>query len=287
MPRATSPRAPRSCSSTRRTPASAPRSRACAKSHGVAVIDYDRLTLGGSRTYYVSFDNVRSASCIGQGMVACVAAEKVAKPQLIVMKGDPTDNNATLFAQGYTGCSSRCSSRQVRRRRQSRRHVGPADGQDGVPAGLHRALEHQRGPHPQRRERRADHHLPPEPRHQGQAFPTTGQDATLVGLQNILSGYQCGTVYKPIYLEAQAAVALAMYCARGKTPPSSLANGIDPGHQRRTSAVPSVLLTPEWVTPANMNTTIIKDKFVPTAPAVRRQLRRRVQEGRHSLTTVR
>ena len=40
-------------------------------------------------------------------------------------------------------------------------------------------------------------------------FPTTGQDATLTGLQNILAGYQCGTVYKPIYLEAQAAAALA------------------------------------------------------------------------------
>ena len=41
----------------------------------------------------------------------------------------------------------------------------------------------------------------------------TGQDATLVGLQNILAGYQCGTAYKPIYLEAQAAAALAMYAA--------------------------------------------------------------------------
>ena len=29
-------------------------------------------------------------------------------------------------------------------------------------------------------------------------FPTTGQDATPAGLANILSGYQCGTVYKPI-----------------------------------------------------------------------------------------
>ncbi len=61
-------------------------------------------------------------------------------------------------------------------------------------------------------------------------FPTTGQDATLTGLQNILSGYQCGTVYKPIYLEAQAAVALAMYLRAGKTAPASLLNAttIDP-----------------------------------------------------------
>jgi D-xylose transport system substrate-binding protein len=33
-------------------------------------------------------------------------------------------------------------------------------------------------------------------------FPVTGQDATTIGLQNILTGYQCGTAYKPIYLEA-------------------------------------------------------------------------------------
>src|SRR5439155_24040285 len=55
-------------------------------------------------------------------------------------------------------------------------------------------------------------------------FPVTGQDATLTGLQNILIGYQCGTAYKPIYLEAQAAAALAMYLRAGATPPSSLAN---------------------------------------------------------------
>jgi len=51
-----------------------------------------------------------------------------------------------------------------------------------------------------------------------QTFPTTGQDATLTGLQNVISGYQCGTVYKPIYLEAQAAIALAMYLRAGVTP---------------------------------------------------------------------
>ena len=42
-----------------------------------------------------------------------------------------------------------------------------------------------------------------------QTFPTTGQDATLTGLQNVLSGYQCGTVYKAVYKEAQAAVGMA------------------------------------------------------------------------------
>ena len=56
-------------------------------------------------------------------------------------------------------------------------------------------------------------------------FPVTGQDATLVGVQNVISGYQCGTAYKPIYLEAQAAAALALYLRAGKTPPAGLVNG--------------------------------------------------------------
>jgi len=100
-------------------------------------------------------------------------------------------------------------------------------------------------------------------------FPTTGQDATLTGLQNVLSGYQCGTVYKPIYLEAQAASALALYLRAGKTPPKSLVNGKTEDATTSVS-VPSVLETPEWVTPSNMNATVVKDNFVParsSAPA--------------------
>ena len=74
-----------------------------AKAHGVAVIDYDRLTLGGSRAYYVSFNNVLVGQKIGQGFVACATAWHVAKPNVLVMYGAPTDNNATLFAEGYNG----------------------------------------------------------------------------------------------------------------------------------------------------------------------------------------
>jgi D-xylose transport system substrate-binding protein len=95
-------------------------------------------------------------------------------------------------------------------------------------------------------------------------FPTTGQDATLTGLQNILSGYQCGTVYKPIYLEAQAAASLALYLRAGKTPPAALINGATQDTTSNVS-VPSILLVPEWVTTSNMNATIIKDNFVPAS----------------------
>jgi len=95
-------------------------------------------------------------------------------------------------------------------------------------------------------------------------FPVTGQDATLTGLQNVISGYQCGTVYKPIYLEAQAAAALAMYLRAGVTPPAGLVNGMAMDVNTHVD-VPSILETPEWVVPSTVQSTVIKDGFVPAS----------------------
>ena len=92
-------------------------------------------------------------------------------------------------------------------------------------------------------------------------FPTTGQDASLSGLQNILKGYQCGTVYKPIYLEAQAAAAVAIYLRAGQTPPAALTNGTVKDTDAGTD-VRSALLTPVWVTTANLASTVVKDEAV-------------------------
>jgi D-xylose transport system substrate-binding protein len=84
-----------------------------------------------------------------------------------------------------------------------------------------------------------------------------------VGLQNILSGYQCGTAYKPIYQEAQAAAAVAMFARAGMKPPAALVNGSTANPNAKGALMPSVLLKPEWVTTANMNATVIADGFVP------------------------
>jgi len=103
-----------------------------AKAHGVAVIDYDRLTLGAPKgtADYVSFNNVEVGTLIGNGFVSCVAAWHIAKPQVVVMHGAVTDNNATLFAQGYNGVlNSGFSSgkyKLVARTRQSSRTTRPA-----------------------------------------------------------------------------------------------------------------------------------------------------------------
>ncbi len=76
---------------------------AAAAAAGIKTIDYDRLTLGGGASYYVSFDNVKVGQLQGQGLVDCMTAAKIAKPVIIELKGSPTDNNATLFAKGYDG----------------------------------------------------------------------------------------------------------------------------------------------------------------------------------------
>ena len=238
---------------------------ALAKQHGVAVIDYDRLTLGGTRSYYVSFNNVKVGTVMGQGLVSCIANWNVKSPQVIVMKGAPTDNNATLFAQGYDAVMAPFFSSG------KWKEVSQPAGTWDPPTALSE-FQQQYTAH-----KNINAALIPNDENgapiihflQGQGvkpktFPTTGQDATLTGLQNILSGYQCGTVYKPIYLEAQAAAALALYVRAGQTPPAALVNGSTNDTTSKVS-VPSVLLSPKWVTTANMNSTVIADKFVPAS----------------------
>ncbi len=181
------------------------------------------------------------------------------------MRGAPTDNNATLFAQGYDGVLAPFFSSG------KWKDVSNPAGTWDPPTALSE-FEQQYTAH-----KNINAALIPNDENgapiihylQGQGikpktFPTTGQDATLTGLQNILSGYQCGTVYKPIYLEAQAAAALALYVRAGQTPPAALVNGSVEDTTSHVS-VPSVLLNPEWVTTANMNSTVIADKFVPAA----------------------
>jgi D-xylose transport system substrate-binding protein len=181
------------------------------------------------------------------------------------MAGDPTDNNATLFSQGYNGVLNPKfqSSGWVKA-------AAPAGTWD-PPTALtefqqaftaHKGVNSVLVPN--------DSNAAPIINYlktQGvkpQSFPTTGQDASLAGLQNVLLGYQCGTAYKPIYLEAQAAAAVALYVRDKQTPPADLVNGTTEDTQEN-KAVPSVLLTPEWVTPTNMESTVVKDGAVPAS----------------------
>ena len=99
-----------------------------AKSHGVVVIDYDRLTLGGTRKYYVSFNNVQVGKLIGQGLVSCVAAWKVKSPQVIVMRGRLDRQQRDALRPGLRRrAGAEVQRRRLEGRQQPRRHLGPAD----------------------------------------------------------------------------------------------------------------------------------------------------------------
>ena len=231
-----------------------------AEAKGVKVIDYDRLVTGGpSDRYYVSFNNVQVGQLIGQGEVSCISAWNVKNPQLLIMDGDPSDNNAKLFAQGYNGVlKSHFSDGSYTK-------VGEPAG-TWTPATAATNFQQQYTAHPN-----INAVVTPNDDNanaviavlQGlkipaNTFPTTGQDASTAGLQNILKGYQCGTVYKPIYAEAQAAAALALILRAGQTPPASLANSTTTDDTLHLQ-IKSVYTTPIWVTTANMADTVVKD----------------------------
>ncbi len=234
-----------------------------AESKGVKVIDYDRLVKGGPQDrVYVSFDNVNVGKQIGQGAVDCITKWKVKDPNVLVMSGDPTDNNAKLFSEGYQGVLKKYFDDG------SYKNAGEPAG-TWTPATAATTFEQAYTADPKINAAITPNddnanaviaqlqakQVPPN------TFPTTGQDASLSGLQNILKGYQCGTVYKPIYLEAQAAAAIALYMRAGESPPKGLVNGTTDDSQSGQK-VDSVLLGPTWVTTENMAQTVVKDKAV-------------------------
>ncbi|WP_026929504.1 sugar ABC transporter substrate-binding protein [Glycomyces tenuis] len=231
-----------------------------AKAQGVATIDYDRLTEGGGADYYVSFDNEAVGRLQGEGLVQCL--EGVENPLVAELNGSPTDNNATLFKNGY----------------------------DSVLDPLYESGEFTKGP---------DEWVPDWDNATGGTIfdqmltdtgaeidgvlaanddlahavitvlernglngtvPVTGQDATLQGLQNILTGDQCMTVYKAIEEEANAAAELAVALANGEKPETDF-SVTDPVTE---DEVPAVLLDPLSVTAENIQA-VIDDGYVAYA----------------------
>jgi D-xylose transport system substrate-binding protein len=220
-----------------------------ANSKGVKVIDYDRLVLNGTADYYVSFDNTEVGRLQGQGLVSCLGSKSGGVP-IAILDGSPTDNNATLFKQGAhqildpkfkDGTYKKVAEQAVPNwdnqqaltifeqmlQKTSNRIDGVLAANDGLANAAISALKARRLAQ----------------------IPITGQDATLQGIQNIVTGNQCMTVYKPIAQEVAAAAKLATALAKGQTPASVTAT-TDNGSKK----VPSILLKPISVTKSNVKT---------------------------------
>ncbi len=230
-----------------------------ATSHGVKVIDYDRLTLKGKASYYVSFDNVKVGRLQGQGLVNCLKAsgEYSKHPVIAELNGSPTDNNATLFKQGYDSVLKPLYANGTFKKgpdqwvpgwdnqkaltifEQMLQKTGnKIDGVDAANDGLGNAVV----------SALKARHLP--------KIPVTGQDATAQGIQNILAGDQCMTVYKAVRVEANAASALAISLLKGGKPA-----GINGKVSDGVRQVPSVLANPVAITKANWDFPI-KDGYL-------------------------
>jgi D-xylose transport system substrate-binding protein len=218
-----------------------------AKSRGVKVIDYDRLTLDtDAQSYYVSFDNEKVGQLQGQGLVDCLGDKSDA--QVAVLNGSPTDNNATLFKNGYdsvinkkfeAGDWNEVADQSVpdwdnqraltifeQMLQKANNNIdGVLAANDGLGNAAISAIK----------QRKLDQ------------IPVTGQDATLQGVQNIVAGDQCMTVYKAIKGEADAASKIAIALAKGETP-----TGVNDKINNGKQDVPSVFLDPVAVTKDNV-----------------------------------
>ena len=249
-----------------------------AQSHGVAAVSYDRATFQGTNTYYVSFDNVQVGKLIGQGFLDCLTKFNVTSPKVFTLDGgEDVDPNAVSFAQGYNSVVWGDTTTPETAGKTSTSGGATLVGDQITPAWTNSTgqtiFAQQFTAHPEINATiEANDGLAnavitvlKQKNTPAKKIPTTGQDATLQGMENVLQGYQCGSVYKAVYLEAQDAVAIATILRAGQTPPSALVNSTTKPASGSGSSEPASLLTPVWVDSSNMASTVIKDKFVSSS----------------------
>jgi len=231
---------------------------------GVPVIDYDRLTLGGGADYYVSFDNVAVGTAIGEGLVQCMQSNGDKDGPVALLNGSPTDNNATLFKEGYEKAIENAGYdiaadqdvpdwdktkagtlfEQMYTKAKGD-FVGVAAANDGLGGAAIAVLERNG---------------------QAEVMPVTGQDATDEGLQRVLLGTQCMTVYKAVKAEADAAAALAAALAQSDFVTADALATATTADSETGAEVSSVLLEPQSIFPENVKD-VIGDGFT-TADAI-------------------
>ena len=244
-----------------------------AEQKGVTLIAYDRAIFQGTNTYYVSFDNEHVGELIGQGFQSCIKSWGIKSPKVFVLNGgQDTDPNAISFASGYNKVVWGQAAKTVAAGATNSAGyslVGEnfAPGWNNTQGGT--IFQQEFTAHPQINATiEANDGLAnaviTDLKTAGvkpKTVPTTGQDATAQGMAWILQGYQCGSVYKAVYKEAQDSVAMATILLAGATPPQALLNGktVDPANSSITE--PASLLTPVWVTAANMESTVVADGF--------------------------
>lgn len=227
-----------------------------AKAAGVKVINYDRVNLGGTAGYYVSYDNEDIGRLQAQTLVDCLSAQKVKKPKIIMMNGGTdVDNNAVLFAKGAHSVLDPLDkagkldiAEEAVVKGWKVENAAPAFNQaltaaggnvqgvlaanDDIANAVIGVLKNQG----------LDKHV-----------VLTGQDSSVAGLQNVLKGEQSMTIFKQVQLEADAASKLAIALIQGKDPSSAglelspFADPQSPSHKIQALLLPAQVVVQDNV----------------------------------------
>ena len=233
-----------------------------ALSYGVPVISYDRLIQDNNVAYYVSFDNAQVGTLQGQYIVDHAASYRNGKSgNLAMLNGAQTDNNALLFKQGAHSKLDPLISNATLRLvyetftpnwdnavglteftaawQQSGGNIQIAyAANDGLASSVISLLKQY---------------------HREGTVLVTGQDATTVGIRNILLGYQTMTIYKPIIKEVNATAQLVAAISQGTSTAQLASQSVV---TQAKGNIPSVLLTATVVDKSNVATTVIQDGYV-------------------------
>ena len=215
---------------------------------GGFAIDYDRQVVGGTAADYVAFDGVGVGAAQANGVIAAMKAKGTYKPSSTVAElwGGQTDQNAFWFKSGNDKVLNPLFKKHKLKKgpqqfvpgwlannaatifdqmlvKTNNKIQGVIAANDNI-AGAVVADE-------------KAHHLKP--------IPLSGQDTTAQGVQYILAGWQSGTVYKYVPLEANAVAAAAVALLHGKKPKTNSFR------KNGTKQEPTLVIPVTWITKKN------------------------------------
>jgi D-xylose transport system substrate-binding protein len=229
-----------------------------AAAQGVTVVAYDRLINSPKLGYYVSFNSVT----VGKVEAGWMAKHMKAGARIAIINGSPTDANAHFVNTGIhqvfdplfkshkavkvgeqwtPGWDPPTAQREMEQilTKSNNGVDGVVSANDGMAGGIIAALKAQSL--------------------QGKV-PTTGQDASLEGVQNVIQGFQGVTAFKDFRLQAPAAAKITAAVLKG-TKPTNINGTIKAAGKN----VPSVYLPVVAIDKSNVNVLVtngwIKSQF--------------------------
>jgi D-xylose transport system substrate-binding protein len=219
---------------------------------GAKVVEYDRQVGKNSpASIYISFDGHQVGVLQGKGVVAGLKANGKygQKPVVAELNGGQTDNNSFLFKGGYDSILKPLYAKKIfvkgpdqfvpEWNNQTARTIfeqmlvktgnkidAVAAANDGLANAVVTALKSKKL----------------------QPIPLSGQDATVEGVQNIISGWQTMTVWKDTRKLATVSANAAIALAKGQKPKTTgtVKNG--------TKRLAAFIIPPQSITKANYKT---------------------------------